>query len=63
MRIKLIRAPSMNEAMAMLRAELGDDALILGSRRVGAGVELTAALDPADSKAHALEPFPRVALP
>jgi flagellar biosynthesis protein FlhF len=63
MRIKLIRAPSMNEAMAMLRAELGDDALILGSRRVGAGVELTAALDPLDSKAQALEPFSRVVLP
>ena len=33
--------------MAQVRAELGDDALILATRRVGTGVELTAALEPA----------------
>lgn len=36
----------MAEAMAQVRAELGDDAVILSSRRVGGGVEVTAALEP-----------------
>ncbi len=47
MRLKLYRAPSMAAAMAELRRELGADALILGTRRVAGGVEVTAALDPA----------------
>lgn len=34
--------------MARVRAELGDDALILASRQVGDGVEVTAALEPDD---------------
>lgn len=46
MRLKLYRAPSMAAAMAELRRELGSEALILGSRRVGGEVEITAALDP-----------------
>jgi len=46
MRLKLYRAPSVPEAMAKVRAELGADALILGSRPVFDGVELTAALEP-----------------
>ncbi|MGC8523251.1 MAG: GTP-binding protein [Acidibrevibacterium sp.] len=46
MRLKLYRAPTMAEAMAALRRELGAEALILGSRRVAGGVEVTAALDP-----------------
>jgi flagellar biosynthesis protein FlhF len=46
MRLKLYRAPAMAEAMARLRAELGDAALILATRRVGDGVEVTAALEP-----------------
>lgn len=45
MRLKLYRAPKMAEAMARLRAELGPDALILGTRRVADGVEITAALE------------------
>ena len=45
MRVKLYRAESMPAAMAQMRAELGADALILTSRRVAGGVELTAALD------------------
>ena len=45
MRLKLFRAPRMAEAMAMVRAELGEEAVILGSRRVGGGVEVTAALE------------------
>ena len=48
MRLKLYRAPAMAEAMARVRAELGEDALILATRRVGDGVEVTAALEPDD---------------
>lgn len=48
MRLRLFRAPSMAEAMAKVRAELGDDAVILGSRRVAGEMEVTAALEPQD---------------
>jgi flagellar biosynthesis protein FlhF len=46
MRLKTFRAPRMAEAMALLREELGAEAIILGTRRVGQGVEVTAALEP-----------------
>ncbi len=46
MRLKLYRAATMAEAMARVRAELGPDALILATRRVAEGVEITAALEP-----------------
>jgi flagellar biosynthesis protein FlhF len=46
MRLKLYRAATMAEAMARVRAELGPDALILATRRVTEGVEITAALEP-----------------
>ena len=50
MRIKLYRARSVAAAMAQMRIELGPDALILASRAVAGGVEVTAALEPeADS--------------
>jgi len=49
MRLKLFRAAGMSAAMAQLRAELGPDALILGTRRVAGGVEITAALEPTES--------------
>jgi len=45
MRLKLFRAPTVAQAMARVRAELGADAMILGTRRVADGVEVTAALD------------------
>ena len=48
MRLKLYHAPGMTEAMARVRAELGPDAVILGTRRVAGGVEVTAGLDSAD---------------
>ena len=48
MRLRLFRASSMAEAMAMVRAELGEEAVILGSRRVAGETEVTAALEPAD---------------
>ena len=48
MRLKLYRAATATEAMARIRAELGPDALILNTRRLGDGVEITAALEPAE---------------
>jgi flagellar biosynthesis protein FlhF len=52
MRLRLFRAGSMPAALAQARAELGDEALILSTRRVGGGVEVTAGLE------HEPEPFP-----
>lgn len=49
MRLKLYRAARMAEAMACVRAELGPDALILATRRVRDGVEVTAAVEPTAS--------------
>jgi flagellar biosynthesis protein FlhF len=49
MRLKLFRAATMAEAMAGVRAELGPEALILGSRRIAGGIEVTAALEPAET--------------
>lgn len=62
MRLKLYRAPAMAQAMARVRAELGEDALILATRRVGDGVEITAALEP-DEAPPPLAPDPsRIAM-
>jgi len=47
MRLKIFRAATTAEAMARVRSELGVDALILGTRKVSDGVEVTAALEPA----------------
>ena len=46
MRLKVFRAARMADAMAQLREELGAEAVILGTRRVGNDVEVTAALEP-----------------
>ncbi len=54
--MKLYRAPVMAEAMAQVRAELGLDALILATRRVKDGVEVTAALEPEDEPAPLPDP-------
>lgn len=45
MRLKLFRASTVNAAIAQVRRELGADALILSTRRVQDGVEVTAALE------------------
>ena len=47
MRLKLFHAANMAEAMAAVRAELGDDALILNTQRISNGVRITAALEDA----------------
>lgn len=43
MKLRTIRAPRMADAMATLRAELGEEAVILSTRRTREGVEITAA--------------------
>ncbi|HUB11645.1 MAG TPA: GTP-binding protein [Acetobacteraceae bacterium] len=48
--------------MAQLRADLGPDALILGSRRVAGGVEITAALEPEEPAAQLPDPARLAAL-
>ena len=45
MRVKLYTARGMPEAMAMIRTELGADAVILNSRCINGGVEVTAGRD------------------
>lgn len=45
MRLKLFRAGRMADAMAQVRIELGVNALILSTRKVADGVEVTAALE------------------
>ncbi len=45
MRLKVYQAPNIGAAMAMVRDELGPDALIVANRTVDGGVELTAAQD------------------
>ena len=49
MRLKLYRAATISQAMAQVRADLGSEALILSSRRVAGGVEITAALEPEEA--------------
>ena len=56
MRLKNYRAANMAEAMRMIRAELGPDALILANRRTGDGVEITAAIDNAPDEAPPTQP-------
>ena len=62
MRLKLFRAPTVNAAMAQVRRELGPDALILSTRRVLDGVEVTAAVE-GDAAAAAPVPPPAPAPP
>lgn len=50
MRLKLFRAPSMAEAMRLVRGELGPDALILSSRRVADGMEVTVGMERGDEQ-------------
>ena len=64
MRLKLFRAPGMAEAMRQVRMELGPEALILSSRRVADGMEITAGLEATPSPvAPPLEPEPSPAPP
>ena len=63
MRVKLYRAQGMAAAMALIRDELGPEALILATRRLADGVEVTAALEPAEAPTVAAVPPARVPAP
>ena len=68
MRLKVYQAPNIGAAMAMVRDELGPDALILANRAVDGGVELTAAQEhpqpePTDPRAAAPVEWPTPAPP
>lgn len=56
MRLRAFEAPSMKEAMASVRRELGADAVIVstGAARQGRGVRVVAAIEPADPDAAVL---------
>lgn len=45
MRMKMFAAKTLDEAKAMIRAEMGEDAIILSERKVDGGVEVRAATD------------------
>jgi flagellar biosynthesis protein FlhF len=60
MRLKIYRADTVAEAMAQVRTELGADALILSTRRIANGVEMTAALEPQED---APPPLPHIQAP
>jgi flagellar biosynthesis protein FlhF len=62
MRLKIYQAPNIGAAMAMVRTELGPDALILGTRQTDGGVEVTAAVEPAPQPAAAVEHPARAAM-
>lgn len=46
MKLKRYIAPNMRQAMAMIKADHGDDAVIMSSKQVPEGVEVVAATDP-----------------
>jgi flagellar biosynthesis protein FlhF len=48
MRLRTVSAARMSDAMAQLRAELGEEAVILSTRRTATGVEVTAAQEADD---------------
>ncbi len=48
MRLKLFRAATVPQAISRVRAELGAEALIVATRRIAGGVEVTAAVEPAE---------------
>lgn len=48
MRLRTFEAASLSEAQAMVRASLGDEALILSTERLDAGLRITAAIEPED---------------
>lgn len=45
MRLRTYNAPSIKEAMALVKAELGPDAVILNTEQIGQAFKITAALD------------------
>ena len=56
MQLKLYRAANTRAAMAQIRAELGEDALILSTRKIADGVEIAAAREAAAAVPRAPDP-------
>lgn len=56
MHIRSFTAPSMSDALRQIRAALGVDAVILGSRDVAEGIEVTAAIDAPEPEPLELSP-------
>ncbi len=63
MRLRTVQAARMSEALALLRAELGEDAVILATRRVAGGVEITGAEESADEPLVLAPAAPAAAIP
>ncbi|WP_374377235.1 GTP-binding protein [Dongia sp.] len=58
MRLRTFNAPNMKDAMALVKAELGPDAIILNVEQIGQAIKITAALD----RDAILAPLPEPAL-
>jgi flagellar biosynthesis protein FlhF len=56
MKIRRYLGTDMRDALRQIRAELGNDAVILSTRPLGSGVEVSAAVDAQQLQASALEP-------
>ena len=63
MRLRVFHARSAALALTAVRDALGDEAVVLGTRRVGGGVEVTAALDLSEPELIEPEPALSAALP
>lgn len=63
MRLKTVQAARMSEALALLRAELGEDAVILATRRIAGGVEVTGAEESEDEPLVIAPAAPAAAIP
>ena len=59
MRLRLFRAATLAAAMGQMRAELGGEALILSTRRIAGGIELTAGLEAEPAPAPPAQLAPR----
>ncbi|MGB8843020.1 MAG: GTP-binding protein, partial [Aliidongia sp.] len=50
MRLRTLIAPTMGQAMDMLRRELGDDAIIVSTEHTDHGIKIVAALEESESE-------------
>lgn len=63
MRLRVFTAKSSSAALAEVRAALGEDAVVLATRRVAGGVEVTAALEAAEPLLIPPDPLPAAPRP
>jgi flagellar biosynthesis protein FlhF len=57
MHLRVIRAETMSAALARVRLELGDEALILSTKRIQGGIEIAAATEPVEDMPDPLPPL------